>query len=151
MTKEWGPITWYLFHTLAEKVKEEHFTMLRKSLIEEIFIICCNLPCPDCANHARQKMLTLNRDSIKTKLDLKKMLLMFHNEVNAKNKKKIFTEDDLNEKYSKANLHNIVNMFLHVWSRPNPNPKLLTVSFHKGQSLKHFLSWWNVNKQYFNN
>ena len=25
MSKEWGPITWYLFHTLAEKVDEQYF------------------------------------------------------------------------------------------------------------------------------
>jgi hypothetical protein len=151
MSKDWGPITWYLFHTLAEKIKDEHFIMLKVSLLEQIFIICSNLPCPDCANHARQKMLSLNRDNIKTKSDLKKMLLMFHNEVNTRNKKTVFSEEDLNEKYSKANLNNIVNMFFHTWTRPNPNPKLLTVSFHKGQSLKHFTSWWSVNKQYFNN
>jgi hypothetical protein len=33
MTKTWGPCTWYLFHTLAEKINEEHFPALRTELI----------------------------------------------------------------------------------------------------------------------
>ena len=49
MTKTWGPCTWYLFHTLAEKVKEESFPLIKESLISLIIRICSNLPCPECA------------------------------------------------------------------------------------------------------
>ena len=43
MTKTWGPCTWYLFHTLAEKVKEESFPLIKDSLISLIIRICSNL------------------------------------------------------------------------------------------------------------
>ena len=33
MTKTWGPCTWFLFHTLAEKIREEHFMKLKPELI----------------------------------------------------------------------------------------------------------------------
>lgn len=150
MTKEWGPCTWYLFHTLAEKIKEDQFIILRLPLINIITSICGNLPCPDCANHARQKMSSLNITNIKTKEDLKLMLLIFHNEVNMRNGKPLFNESDLNNKYSVANTNNIVQHFIQIWSKRTPNPKLLTVSFHKNQTLQNFINWWNTNHQYFN-
>ena len=31
MTKTWGPPTWYLFHTLAEKIKDEHFNEMKRN------------------------------------------------------------------------------------------------------------------------
>ena len=33
MTKSWGPCTWYLFHTLAEKIKEEEFYENKQGVI----------------------------------------------------------------------------------------------------------------------
>ena len=36
MAKEWGPCTWYLFHTLAEKVKNDSFLLVKDGLISII-------------------------------------------------------------------------------------------------------------------
>ena len=149
MAKDWGPCTWYLFHTLAEKVKEEAFPELKQSLISMIKRICSNLPCPDCAGHAQQKMGTLNVNSIRSKRDLQLMLLSFHNEVNQRIKNPIFTEQQMDEKYKTAKMSSIVQYFVQIWQRPNPNPKLLTVNFHKGQVIKDFISWWNANHVHF--
>ena len=44
MTKVWGPCTWFLFHTLAEKIKEEEFTDAKHKLLSFIANICNNLP-----------------------------------------------------------------------------------------------------------
>ena len=99
MSKAWGPCTWYLFHTLAEKVKEETFPTLKNGLITIIKRICSNLPCPSCAEHARQKMESLNVNNIRSKHDLKLMLLSFHNDVNRRLNRPEFTEQQLNEKY----------------------------------------------------
>ena len=103
MTKSWGPCTWYLFHTLAEKMIEEQFITQKPKLLEIIKSICYNLPCPDCALHAKTKINTLNESSINSKKDLKLMLLSFHNEVNIRVGKPIFTENELYEKYKSAN------------------------------------------------
>lgn len=149
MTKAWGPCTWFVFHTLAEKIKEDSFPLIKNSLISMIKRICSNLPCPECAGHAQQKMGTLNVNSIQTKRDLQMMLLSFHNEVNQRVGNPVFTEKQMDDKYKSATTINIVQYFLQTWQKPNPNPKLLTTSLHKGQVIKEFISWWNSNHIHF--
>lgn len=145
MTRYWGPCTWYLFHTLAEKVKEENFSTVKDSLISIIKRICSNLPCPECAGHAQHKLASLNVTNIKSKRDLQMMLLSFHNEVNKKVSKPIFTEQQMDVKYKTANTGNIIQYFLQTWKKTNSNPKLLTVSLHKAQAIKEFNRWWSTN------
>jgi hypothetical protein len=149
MTRYWGPCTWYLFHTLAEKVKDEHFSNLKNSLISIIKRICSNLPCPECAGHAQHKLSSLNINNIRGKRDLQMMLLSFHNEVNKRLKKPLFTEQQMDEKYKTANTGNIIQYFLQTWQKPNSNPKLLTVSLHKNQAIKAFTNWWSENYIHF--
>ena len=50
--KEWGNATWYLFHTLAEKIDETYFHENKSKFFHIISIICKNLPCPECAEDA---------------------------------------------------------------------------------------------------
>ena len=51
--KQWGNATWYLFHTLAEKLKPEYDNPSEiRALYAQIKNICQNLPCEDCKNHA---------------------------------------------------------------------------------------------------
>ena len=81
----WGPATWILFHTLAEKVKEDKFPIIKYQLISFIKQICQSLPCPDCAQHATQLLSQYkNYHLIKTKEDFKFFLFNFHNMVNAR-------------------------------------------------------------------
>ena len=84
-----------------EKIKEEEFTDAKHKLLSFIANICNNLPCPECAQHARSKIGTLNANNIKTKRDLQLMLLSFHNFVNQRTGKPQFTEEQLDEKYKK--------------------------------------------------
>ena len=150
MTKVWGPCTWFLFHTLAEKIKEEEFINTKQKILSFIANICYNLPCPECAQHARSKIGTLNANNIKTKRDLQLMLLSFHNFVNQRTGKPQFTEKQLDEKYNKAITSHVIQYFLQIWQKPNPNPRMMTNSLHKGQVLKDFTSWWSDNYHLFN-
>ena len=50
----WGPNTGIFMHTLAAKVKETSFPIIGPNLILILIQICNNLPCPECAQHARQ-------------------------------------------------------------------------------------------------
>ena len=149
MAKEWGPCTWYLFHTLAEKMKVESFPIVKNDVITMIRRICSNLPCPECAGHAQHKMGTLNVNHIRSKRDLQLMLLSFHNDVNNRNGKPQFTEQQLDEKYRTAKTSQIVQYFVQVWNKPNTNPKMLTASFHKGNIMKDFMNWWKANYIHF--
>ena len=81
---KWGEPTWFLFHTLACKVKEDCFQKVRGDLLNHIYSICVNLPCPMCANHAKEYMKNINFNTIRTKQDLIDMLYVFHNAVNKK-------------------------------------------------------------------
>ena len=149
MTKTWGPCTWYLFHSLAEKIKEEHFPALRLELLGIIKQICSSLPCPECAGHATQYMTRLNANRVRTKNDMKMMLLSFHNEVNTKHNKPIFNETQLNEKYSKARTNEVIKYFFQVWNTPNRNPKMMSNSLHKNLITTTFINWWKKNYLYF--
>ncbi len=104
----WGKLTWCLFHTIAEKITDiKELT----NIINLIVLICQNLPCPYCKQHAQTY---LNKKSIhklvKTKDDLKRYLFEFHNVVNMRTKKQIQPIQIL-EQYSKINLGAI----LHQW------------------------------------
>ena len=68
----WGPPTWFLFHTLAHKIKDEHFSKIKTELLNNIIIICMNLPCPKCSEHATQYMKKINVNTISYILIFKK-------------------------------------------------------------------------------
>lgn len=79
----WGPATWYLFHTIIEKIKPESFSIIRTDLINIIKNVCSMLPCPDCANHSTLLLSTYkNYHLIQTQEDMKKFMFEFHNMVN---------------------------------------------------------------------
>jgi hypothetical protein len=106
---KWGEPTWFLFHTLAEKIKPEYFTAIKKELLNVIYSICANLPCPTCATHAISYMKEVNFDAISTKDHLRIMLFRFHNEVNVRKNVPEFPYEKLAEKYSSANTVNIIH------------------------------------------
>ena len=145
---KWGAPIWYLFHTLAEKVKEETFPIIRKELLDIIFTICVNLPCPDCANHATRFMQGINFDTILTKSDLKELLFRFHNAVNIKKGFPLFERAELDELYARANTTNIIKNFFLVYQ--SPAPKVTVNSFYKSRSISNIKSWIIQNcVQYF--
>ena len=68
----WGPNIWYLFHTIAYKLKKALLISLKK-IIYITKSICNTLPCDECS-----KILSLiskyNFDIINNKKDLIKLL-----------------------------------------------------------------------------
>jgi len=149
MTKTWGPCTWFLLHTLAEKIQENNFHNNKIVLLNFINRICDNLPCPDCAEHARKQMKNLNSNTINTKEDLKNMLHSFHNIVNQKLNKPIFTIEELNTKYKLSITSNIIQYFIQIWSKKSHNPKLMAEDLHKTRVVNEFINWWKMNYHLF--
>jgi hypothetical protein len=146
---KWGEPTWFLFHTLAEKVKEENFPSIRLDLINIIRIICSNLPCPDCANHATEYMKKINFASIKTKQDLKFMLFQFHNVVNQKKSFPLFSSDNLDSKYSNANTVNIIQNFMIHFQDKHHGIRMIANDLHRSRIADQLKTWFNNNLQYF--
>ena len=145
----WGPATWTLFHTLAEKINDEHFNETKKDIFSFIKRICFNLPCPDCAAHATQIISKVNSDSFQNKQQLKMFLLSFHNSVNARTGKRPFTVEELNARYARANTFVVVPHFIKVFSHRNTNVRLLVNSFHKDLLIKDFIKWMRENATKF--
>tara|TARA_E500000178_G_C16789529_1_gene647356 strand:- start:75 stop:686 length:612 start_codon:yes stop_codon:yes gene_type:complete len=137
----WGEPTWFLFHTLAEKIKEEEFLNLRGELLGYIQKICGNLPCPTCAEHASRHLNGINFNTIQTKEDLQFMLFSFHNDINKKKDYEIFSFNDLHEKYSSAVTLNIVKNFFHHFSKKQYNVRMAVDNFHRHKLLKEFRVW----------
>jgi hypothetical protein len=135
-----GAPTWYLFHTLAEKVREDSFHLIRKELLDIIYTICTNLPCPDCANHATRFMQGVNYDTILTKEDFKELLFKFHNSVNSKKGFPIFSRSELDDMYSRANTANVIQNFYNNFQ--STNMKVTTNSFYRATSISNIKSWF---------
>ena len=147
--KEWGNATWFLFHTLSCKMKDEHFDELKDDFLNICSRICANLPCPDCSEHATSIMKNLNRGNIKTKKDLQMFFFDFHNSVNKRVKKPLFTESSM-FMYRNAITKNIIFNYISTMSKKYHNIKLITNSFHRDSTMNDFKKWISHNSNKFN-
>jgi hypothetical protein len=142
--KVWGNATWYLFHTLAYKLKPE-FTSEVPILFNHIQKICNNLPCPNCQTHATRFLAQVNISLIvSSKENLINFLHSFHNNVNKRIGNKEFSKSQHNEIYSKAITHNVIQHFLSIMTQNNQNEKLMMLSFHRKREV-------NILREYFTN
>ena len=146
----WGPATWTLFHTLAEKIQDTQFNDTKSDLLTFIKRICSNLPCPDCAAHATQYTSKLTPNHFTSKEQFKLFLFHFHNSVNIRTGKRPYTLEEMNAKYSRANTFVVVPYFIKVYSYRNTNVRLLINSFHKDILIKDFIKWMRENSHRFN-
>jgi hypothetical protein len=147
---EWGEPIWFLFHTLAHKVKDAAFLKVKTELLNIIFLICTNLPCPDCANHATRYLQGINFDAISTKDQLKDMLFNFHNSVNMKKGVSVFPRDQLDTKYDAAITVNIVNNFYHNFDKSSNIQKMAANGFHRTRTIQKMKGWIANNANCFN-
>ena len=146
---KWGQPTWFLFHTLSVKVKESEFQHIRQDLLNRIYAICTNLPCPTCAEHAKKYLDGINFNAIQTKDDLKKMLHSFHNTVNERKGYPSFPYEELDAKYSLAITNNIIVNFMKYFSDRNHNIKLVAGDMMRFQLCDVLKVWFNANIQSF--
>jgi hypothetical protein len=141
----WGKPTWYLLHTLAEKVVDEKFNVIRESLLNTIYAICSNLPCPDCANHAKTYLNGINFNTIKTKKDLKQMLFEFHNIVNKRKGYAEFNYNELDTLYSKAITIKIIYNFMYYFEKKSKISKMISNDMYRAQIAGNIKKWFNEN------
>lgn len=142
--EQWGNITWYLFHGIAEKIKEDKFSENKDLIIKIIKLVCSNLPCPDCSEHATTTLNAVNFDSIKTKDNLKDFLFKFHNIVNQKTNKPVFKKEELDAKYKNIVMPIIFNYFFKVYSINNRSEKMMMYTAFKNQFLAELRKNLNI-------
>jgi hypothetical protein len=141
----WGAPTWFLLHTMAEKVKEENFMAFRAKMFEIIYTICTNLPCPKCSAHATDYLKGINFNAITSKRDLQLMLFKFHNEVNGRKSLPIFDLSELNAKYSAANTVNIIHNFFFFFRDKSKNVNMISLNMYRERIIKDLQTWFQFN------
>jgi len=146
--KTWGNAVWFLFHTLAYKLKPEYSSEV-SVIVGYIVNICNNLPCPDCSEHAIKLLSQVNTKSINTRDSLIHFLFTFHNMVNKKINIPDFSKDSLNI-YSRANTKNIVSHFINTMNLNMNNNKLMMDTFRRQNSLSNFVNYIRSNGYKYN-
>jgi hypothetical protein len=142
---KWGEPTWFMFHTLAEKVKPEYFQEIRMDMLNMILTICSNLPCPDCARHATSHLNSINFNAIRTKDELRAMLHNFHNLVNKRKGFPEFPFDQLAPKYSVANTVNIIHYFMPFFEDKHASIRMIADDMHRSRIALQLKAWFNKN------
>jgi len=146
---KWGRPFWNLFHVLAEKIKESEFPKVRVELLNMIYTICSNLPCPDCTNHAVSYMNGINFNTIKSKNDLKLFLFDFHNAVNARKMYPIFHKDNLDSTYQNANVIVVIDNFLKSFKQHHKGLRMIADDIYRDRITKKLITWFKENVKYF--
>jgi hypothetical protein len=147
---KWGQPVWFFFHTVAEKIKDECFHIVKNDLLNIVYTICSNLPCPTCASHATEYLNKINFNAIQNVDQLKDLFFVFHNSVNVRKNFPVFLRKDLDEKYSKANTINIIQNFFNTFLYKNSNMHMIANNMHRIRTVNFIKEWFNSNIQYFN-
>jgi len=147
---KWGEPTWFLFHTLAYKLKDEHFNQIKNDFLNLCFTICRNLPCPTCAEHATEYMKNINFNAIQSKQHLKDLFFEFHNSVNKRKGFSIFNKVDLDDKYSKANTIAIIQNFMINYRDKPKSIRNIANDWFREKTISQINQWFSKNLQYFN-
>lgn len=141
---KWGEPFWNLFHVLAEHIKESEFSRLRAGLLNLIYLICSNLPCPDCTNHAVHYLNGINFNTIRNKEDLKMMMFNFHNAVNARKGYPIYPIDKM-DKYKMANVVFVINTFMSHFLAKHKSFHLIADDMQRRQISVSVKEWFQTN------
>lgn len=127
----WGNNVWNLFHTIAHKIKEDRFEFHKNNIIYILENICNTLPCPDCSKDATDMLKRVNFSQINNKADFKLLIFNFHNAINTKLNKPLFDFNELDNRYSKANIDILYNNINIIYTSNTNIPQLMTSSFHR--------------------
>jgi hypothetical protein len=144
----WGPSTWIFMHTLACKVKEESFPSIKNNIIMMLIQICNNLPCPECAQHAKEFWAKVKTQNILLKTDLINLLFVFHNMVNKRKRHPPFKYENLSI-YESRKVIETYNLFSRNFNTRG-NMNLINESFHRNMMLANLKQWLMTNIQHFN-
>ena len=147
--KIWGKYTWYLFHTMVEKIKEEYFEEEKNNLIGQIKNISANLPCPDCSEHASKLLNSYkNYHLIKSKENLINFIFEFHSIVNQKLEKEEFKKEDLKQ-YKETDLRKIVVLWNSSFKTVGVNTRMLTDTMRRNRIKNQFMQYIQNNIRKF--
>ena len=146
--QQWGNATWYMMHTLAFKLKPE-FSHLTPMLLAQFQLICNNLPCPECSEHASRLFTTVNKKAIVDRDKLITFLFEFHNKINQKLNKSIFTKKECDELYPRARTNAIVTHFFQVLEAVRTSNYAMIYGFPRQICLNNFKNFLQTHSHIF--
>jgi hypothetical protein len=147
--KDWGNAVWFLFHTLAYKLKPEYGNET-VALYGHITSICNNLPCPDCQEHANRILASVNAKNVTaSRENFVQFLLSFHNIVNKRLGVPDFPNENLSM-YARANTQRVVAHFIQVMSTNMNNEKLMMDAFRRQKYMTAFINYIKTNGYKYN-
>jgi hypothetical protein len=111
MSEIWAVPTWVFFHTIAEKINEGFLKNNAANVLIFIKLVCNNLPCPDCREHASHYLSSVKPRHIDTKEKLKDLFFTFHNDINGRLRKPVFQKKGL-AKFKNGRLDVIYRLFI---------------------------------------
>lgn len=141
----WGQPVWYFLHSFASNIKENAFIEKRQEILKLIYLVCTNLPCHICSEHAKQYLDGINFNDIISKNDLIHQLYLFHNSINKRKNYPLYEESDLS-KYNDAIMTNIVNNFFRAYNSSN---KLNIYSMSRNEAFNYIKKWLHANYNTF--
>lgn len=147
--QQWGNATWFLFHTLSEKLRPEYSNFAPK-LFAEFYKICDNLPCPDCRDHAIRTLATAKINNIRERNDLIHFMWSFHNIVNNRTKKTFYSKEECLAKYKTANTRLIILHFRDIMNINHRIEKAMLGTFRRQQAVSKFLNFMQEHHKKFN-
>lgn len=147
--KEWGNACWWLFHTLAYKLKEGNDDKVPE-LLQYMLSICSVLPCPTCSEHARTTLRGLNKNAIKSKDMLITTFIQFHNIVNKRLNKPIFSREQHDELYNRARIIPVYNNFRKAMLKAAKGERAMIYNLSRKNALNKFDKYMRNNIHIFN-
>ena len=145
----WGPFIWYFFHSIAHKVKETEFLNVRATLLNLVYMICSNLPCPNCSQHAKTYLDQTNFQTIQTREQLRTFFWTFHNTVNQRKHIPDFPYSGLGDKYSSAILPNVINQFIAIYTKKTKNVRFLADDLQRTRITNAIKDFYTSNLNAF--
>lgn len=147
MSKYWGTPTWYFFHSFAHHIDPGFYIKNKETICNMLKSICLNLPCEECTRHAsRYTRGTLNPRNLKDKESLKRYFFNFHNDVNRKLRKPIFTDY---EYYSRSKLLEISKLFFSVFGSQKQSIRGFSDQLNRDNIVKKLKEFLIKNSMYF--
>jgi len=98
----WGNPVWILLHTFAEKLREDVYRNNYEACFSFVRHISEHVPCHVCRMESKRYLSKVDCGELQTKECFKLFLFMFHNDVNRRLGKRLFTLSELNNYKSTA-------------------------------------------------
>jgi len=144
---EWGPITWFILHGLAERSGKNSNVLLQGDEIRNVILLIEGvekmIPCDICRGHYHEYLFGkpvkgwLKEPYSALRENARKWFWILHNEINLGNDKPIFPYENLESTYGQVNIRQKLAEL---------SPPIQRAMTNNGVKLLHWLAFERVVK-----